>query len=91
MTNAIKYAFNNETNENSISIAMINEDENIKLIVEDNGVGLPSSINFRDTESLGLQLVVTLVDQINGKIELDNTKGAKYSIVFKHNQIKNKK
>lgn len=91
VTNAIKYAFNNETNENSISIAMINEDENIKLIVEDNGVGLPSSINFRDTESLGLQLVVTLVDQINGKIELDNTKGAKYSIVFKHNQIKNKK
>ena len=58
------------------------------LSIGDNGIGLPKKFDFRNTESLGLQLVVSLVDQLNGVIELDNTKGANYTIVFKQNQGK---
>jgi PAS domain S-box-containing protein len=52
------------------------------LIVEDDGVGLPNSIDFRNTSSLGLQLVNILVDQINGNIELNNEFGTKYIMKF---------
>ena len=64
--------------------------EDLQLQIRDNGVGLPKHIDYRNTESLGLQLVVTLVDQLNGNIELDCTNGAHYNILFKQNQVKNR-
>jgi PAS domain S-box-containing protein len=54
-----------------------------KLIVGDNGIGFPESIDFKNTSSLGLQLVNTLVDQIGGSIELENRMGTNYTILFK--------
>jgi len=50
------------------------------LIVEDNGIGFPESIDFRNTSSLGLQLVNTLVDQIGGSIELEKGSGTRFKI-----------
>ncbi|OFY89976.1 MAG: hypothetical protein A3K10_15215 [Bacteroidetes bacterium RIFCSPLOWO2_12_FULL_31_6] len=82
VSNALKYAFSN-TKKGVIKIGLFEDKENINLIVQDNGRGLPKHINYQDTKSLGLQLVMTLVDQINGTIKLDNTKGAKYTIIFK--------
>jgi PAS domain S-box-containing protein len=52
----------------------------ITLIVEDSGIGFPESIDFKNTNSLGLQLVNTLVDQIDGSIELENVQGTRYKI-----------
>lgn len=90
VSNAIKYAFTDNSEENTITMVMFTEGENLKLIIEDNGIGLPNHIDFRNTESLGLQLVITLVDQLNGNIQIDNTKGTKYTIIFKINQTKNR-
>ena len=39
--------------------------------MSDNGVGFPKNIDFRETDSLGLQLVNNLTSQINGKVELN--------------------
>jgi two-component sensor histidine kinase len=50
------------------------------LIVSDNGVGFPEDLDFRDTGSLGLQLVNTLVDQLEGTIELDRSVGMAFKI-----------
>jgi len=50
------------------------------LIVEDNGIGFPESIDFRNASSLGLQLVNTLVDQIGGSIELEKSPGTRFKI-----------
>ena len=41
------------------------------LVVGDDGSGFPEGIDFRETDSLGLQLVTNLVDQIDGSIKLD--------------------
>jgi PAS domain S-box-containing protein len=90
VSNALKYAFVDNKEGDEIVIEMSIEGENLKLIIGDNGVGLPSAIDYRNTESLGLQLVVTLVDQLNGSIELESTKGAMYTIIFKQNQAKNR-
>ena len=90
VSNALKYAFVDKNTEGEISIKMSLEGENLLLRIGDNGVGLSPHIDFRNTPSLGLQLVVTLTDQLNGTIELDTKYGTNYTIQFKQNQVKNR-
>lgn len=52
------------------------------LTVADNGRGIPEEIDFRNTDSLGLQLVNILVEQIDGCIELRRNKGTEFVIWF---------
>ncbi|HEX3034854.1 MAG TPA: PAS domain S-box protein [Thermodesulfobacteriota bacterium] len=52
------------------------------LIVGDNGVGLPKDLDFRNTESLGLQLVNTLTNQLNGTMRLSRRRGTEFKITF---------
>lgn len=82
VSNALKYAFPENKEGDEIIIMMKTEGDNLKLILGDNGVGLPQNIDYKNTESLGLQLVVTLVGQLNGSVELDNTNGTQYTILF---------
>jgi PAS domain S-box-containing protein len=60
------------------------------LIVRDNGKGFPKDLNFRETDSLGLQLVTALVDQINGSLELDASGGTRFRIIFQELKYKTK-
>lgn len=48
------------------------------LTVADNGRGIPESIDFKNVESLGLQLVNILVEQIDGCIKLERDQGTKF-------------
>jgi two-component sensor histidine kinase len=57
-------------------------DGKFTLIVSDNGIGFPKDLDFRRTESMGLQLVNTLIDQIGGTIELDIRGGTEFKITF---------
>ncbi|HIH94599.1 TPA: PAS domain-containing protein [Methanosarcina acetivorans] len=52
------------------------------LTVTDNGRGFPEEINFQNSESLGLQLVNILVEQIDGCIELKRDRGSEFAIFF---------
>lgn len=81
LTNSLKYAFP-AGKQGKIEIAIRKKDANVTINISDNGKGLPKEIDFRNTESLGLQLVVSLVEQINGKIRLDTKKGTKFTIEF---------
>ncbi|MHC1755791.1 MAG: PocR ligand-binding domain-containing protein [Methanosarcina sp.] len=54
------------------------------LTVEDNGKGIPEEIEFTNTDSLGLQLVNLLVEQIGGCIELKKNHGTKFTIRFRN-------
>jgi PAS domain S-box-containing protein len=55
---------------------------NFILIVSDNGVGIPENLDIEDLESLGLQLVTSLVDQLNGELELKTKNGMEFTIRF---------
>ena len=57
-------------------------DNKINLTISDDGKGIPENIELRKLESLGLQLVNTLVDQLSGKIELRRTQGTEFKITF---------
>jgi two-component sensor histidine kinase len=89
-SNALKYAFVEKSQDGEIAIVMKSDGENLSLRIGDNGIGLPKEVDFRNTESLGLQLVVTLTDQLNGEISIDTTKGTTYTIIFNQNQAKNR-
>jgi PAS domain S-box-containing protein len=56
--------------------------EHYKLVFADNGRGFPEEIDFRNSDTLGLQLVNALVDQIDGCIELKRDHGAEFNIWF---------
>jgi two-component sensor histidine kinase len=43
---------------------------------------MPESLDFRNPESLGLQLVSILAEQLEGQIKLDRTEGTRFEIRF---------
>jgi PAS domain S-box-containing protein len=82
VSNAFKHAFP-DNRRGAIKIRIkTGENDSLHLKISDNGVGFPEHIDFKNTESLGLQLVTTLVDQHWGKIELFRNDGTKYKISF---------
>jgi|GEM_PF-5945522 len=56
------------------------------LIIRDNGAGFPEGTDFKNTQTLGLKLVTTLINQIDGTIELIKEKGTTFKIIFKELQ-----
>jgi PAS domain S-box-containing protein len=58
-----------------------------KLIVSDDGRGIPEEIDIQNIDSLGLQLVNILVEQIDGDIELRRDKGTEFAIWFNNKEL----
>ncbi|MFZ2497476.1 MAG: PAS domain S-box protein [Methanosarcina sp.] len=96
VSNSLKYAFPNREN-GEVQIKLFSEKSEYKhdnegkfsgesteytLIVSDNGVGIPEKIDFKNSDTLGLQLVNLLVDQLNGMIELNREKGTEFIVKF---------
>jgi two-component sensor histidine kinase len=51
-------------------------------VVRDNGVGMPQDITVEEAQSLGLQLVHLLIQQVKGTIEIKRNKGTTVIITF---------
>jgi PAS domain S-box-containing protein len=88
ISNSLKYAFT-EDKEGEIRIQLCRDEKNnemhnslFSLTISDNGKGIPENIELECVESLGLQLVSTLVDQLDGEIELKRAQGTEFIIIF---------
>lgn len=81
MSNSLKYAFP-DGKKGEIEIDLHLEGEKTILRISDNGIGLPKDLNIQNSDTLGLRLVNILVEQIDGKISLDNTDGTSFKIEF---------
>jgi PAS domain S-box-containing protein len=53
-----------------------------RLTVRDDGVGLPDGLDIKSTESLGMQIIQLLVEQLGGTIELRRKGGTEFRITF---------
>ncbi|MBW4490893.1 MAG: GAF domain-containing protein [Trichocoleus desertorum ATA4-8-CV12] len=83
VSNSLKHAFSGSNQENEIRISITsNEDNQFTLTVRDNGIGFPEDIDFRNTESLGLELVCIFTEQLDGTIELDRSNSTAFIITF---------
>ena len=60
----------------------------LELVVADDGVGFPKNLDYRETETLGLQLVCLLTTQLGGNIELERTGGTVFTIEFPESGVK---
>jgi PAS domain S-box-containing protein len=81
ISNSLKYAFP-EGRTGEIAISVKKDDHTLTVVFRDTGIGIPAELDWRDTQSLGLRLVNTLVDQLNGTVELDRSSGTQFTMVL---------
>jgi two-component sensor histidine kinase len=81
VTNAIKYAFPGEA-KGVIKISLLHSENQITLTIHDNGVGLPNDISWQGNNSFGFILITGLVNQLNGKINIEYENGLKIVATF---------
>ncbi len=61
---------------------MKKEGHTLYLRYQDTGIGIPADLDWKNSPSLGLRLVTTLVDQMNGTVELDRSNGTLFTMVL---------
>jgi two-component sensor histidine kinase len=92
VSNSFKHAFSGRS-EGEIQINLAREEStefeskdcensNFVLTVSDNGVGIPENLDIEDLDTLGMQLVTSLVDQLDGEFELKRNNGTEFTIRF---------
>jgi two-component sensor histidine kinase len=82
VSNALKHAFPGDR-QGTISISGGYEGDHIVLVVRDNGIGIPADIDWKNTTSLGMRLVNSLIDQVDGTITLDREIGTTFTVTVK--------
>ncbi|HEY6896748.1 MAG TPA: PAS domain S-box protein [Rhodocyclaceae bacterium] len=81
VTNAFKHAFpDNRSGE--VCVALRHTDEGVLLTVADNGIGLPAGFAMDKVQSLGLQLVPLLIDQLHGSLAVASQAGTRFELRF---------
>jgi len=86
ITNSFKYA-QSDTQKLQIQVILKNHKGSIELQVKDNGPGLPKEY-IKNAESLGLELIKSLSDQIGGVYSFSNNPGLAFNLKFKHVSLK---
>jgi len=82
VSNSLKHAFP-DGSEGEISVTLHHQDGHMVLAVSDNGSGFPEGLDFMNTESMGMQLVVTLVEQLEGTISLKRDGETRFEVAFR--------
>jgi two-component sensor histidine kinase len=81
LTNCYKHAFLNKV-EGCIDVSFQNNNNDFKLVVKDNGVGLPEGYDKK--QSLGVSVICALTEQLNGTSAFKNDNGTYFELKFKN-------
>jgi len=81
ITNSLKYGQDDNPSPR-LSLTIHKTAEDVILIIEDNGKGLPADFDFKKTDSFGLKLVHSLIKQLGGTIEWKSDKGTKWMLTL---------
>ena len=87
LTNIMKYAFIGRTNGKiTISAGLKQANEKnasiVSIIIHDNGIGMPESVDFKNSSGFGLQLVSILTQELQGAIRIERKDGTKVILEF---------
>lgn len=83
VTNSLKHAFPSGREGEIIVTLESTGEEECQLTVRDNGVGMPQHIDLQHPESLGLDLVASLVRQLDGTAEFATDEGTEFCVRFR--------
>lgn len=79
LTNAYKHAF--PSKKGNISIELAKEVNNrLSLVISDDGKGINPDTDYSNSSSFGLEMIQTLLEQLNGSMKVENLNGSKFSI-----------
>jgi PAS domain S-box-containing protein len=81
VTNSYKHAFQ-EQDKGKIWVTLKQNTDHIDLIVKDDGVGLPEDFSIEEKNSIGMNLIQTLTDQLNGVLEISSRNGTCFEVSF---------
>jgi PAS domain S-box-containing protein len=81
LTNIMKYAFTGRGN-GVITISLSVRDTHATLIIKDNGIGIPESIDIATSTGFGMQLVGMLAEQLEGTIRIERENGTRFVLEF---------
>ena len=82
LTNIIKHTFKGKK-EGKIEITAFEENNQLNLIIVDNGTGLPPDFNIETHEGFGIMLIRLLVQQLGGEIKFESPKSGGTKVEFK--------
>lgn len=80
ISNTLKHAFPNGFGE--VNVELMQVCDRYHLLVSDNGVGIPKDLDLENTDSLGMQLVYSLTDQIEGVFTYSVSNGSRFLLDF---------
>ena len=87
ISNALKYGFP-DGRKGKITVSLHPLDENVvELVVCDDGIGMPDSVDIHTTNTFGVQLVSLLVKQLGGECQLKRENGTEFRISFNVGKI----
>lgn len=81
VTNSIKYAFP-DGKEGIISISLKEQEQEIMLNIQDNGIGLGQDFDLKANNSFGMTLIDGLVKQLDGNLFITNKNGLDVTVIF---------
>ena len=84
ITNSLKHGFNGRK-KGTISLHTYTDGQNIILIYQDDGKGLPQTFDIDNDETIGIQLIKGLTEQIDGQLTLKSYNPPIFIIKFKNN------
>ena len=79
----MKHAFPGELEGEILLELSFGEADSVYLSVSDNGIGMPQDFVLECVESFGLDLVKTLVEELQGHVKLEHGEGCHWSISFR--------
>ncbi len=82
LTNSYKYAFK-DREDGQIHVSFLKEGNTICMQVKDNGVGFP--LNYNQKQSLGVTVIESLCEQLDGTFSFSNNNGACFEMKFNYN------
>ncbi|SFN18127.1 Two-component sensor histidine kinase, contains HisKA and HATPase domains [Chitinophaga sp. YR627] len=83
ITNAIKYAFDESGGEITVAFRSHTAADTVVMSISDNGKGLPADFDFRQSGSLGMEMMQGLARQLRGQFNIDSNGGTTISVEFR--------
>jgi two-component sensor histidine kinase len=86
ITNIVKHAF--PESKWTITIKLKYVADKIEFTIADDGIGIPTDIDFENSDTLGLEIVKNLVNQLEGDFNIENINGTEFKMIFKELKYK---
>ncbi len=85
LTNSLKYA--SGESKLRIDVALKEENDKLRLIIGDNGPGIPEGFDFRKSRSMGMKLVHSLIRQLQGELTQTNDHGCRWELSMSSDKL----